>query len=253
MTSVISQEYWDSLYENVEPRYDSKTNILFEDLLDRFLKPGGTCFEVGCYPGNFLIHLGRRFGYEVSGIDATPFVLTRMPDRLRRHGVKIGQLYRGDFLQFHPEHLYNVVCSFGFIEHFTNFDEVIEKHLQLLAPGGTLIISCPNFRNAQFVFHWLLDPVNLSRHVLAAMDLNRWRQVLEKNGMEIFHHDYYRTAGFWADTPRSGRLAAHAVYYVKRINQVIDLRMNYPNRFLSPYMISISRKRGQRMAVSPTR
>ncbi len=120
----------------------------------------------------------------------------------------------------------------------------MEKHLRMVAPGGTLIVSCPNFRYAQFVFHRLLDPVNLSRHVLAAMDLSRWRQVLTRNGMEILHHDYYRTAGFWADTPRPGRLASHAVYYVKRINQVIDLRMNYPNRFLSPYMISISRKKG---------
>jgi len=244
VTSVVPQRYWDSLYENLEPRYDSQTNILFADLFDRFLKPGGTCFEVGCYPGNFLIHLGRRFNYEVSGIDATPFVLTRMPERLRQHGLKIGRFYHGDFLQFQPEHLYDVVCSFGFIEHFTNFENVMEKHLRMVAPGGTLIVSCPNFRYAQFVFHRLLDPVNLSRHVLAAMDLSRWRQVLTRNGMEILHHDYYRTAGFWADTPRPGRLASHAVYYVKRINQVIDLRMNYPNRFLSPYMISISRKKG---------
>jgi 2-polyprenyl-3-methyl-5-hydroxy-6-metoxy-1,4-benzoquinol methylase len=241
MTSVVSQEYWDSLYENQEPRYDPQTPILFEDLFERFLKPGGTCFEIGCYPGNFLIHLGRRFSYEVSGIDATPFVLTRMPDRLRHHGLKIGNIYQGDFLTIRSDRLYDVVCSFGFIEHFTNFEEVIDKHLHILAPGGTLIISCPNFRYAQFLFHRLLDPVNLRRHVLAAMDLNRWRKVLQKNGMETLHHDYYRTAGFWADTPRSGRLAAHAVYYVKRINQVIDLRINYPNRFLSPYMISISR------------
>src|SRR5713101_7012934 len=120
MTSVVSQDYWDSLYEKVEPRYDSKTHILFEDLFDRFLKPGGTCFEVGCYPGNFLIHLGRRFGYEVSGIDATPFVLTRMPPRFQ--GVKVGRFYQGDFLQFQPPGLFDVVCSFGFIEHFTNFE-----------------------------------------------------------------------------------------------------------------------------------
>jgi cyclopropane fatty-acyl-phospholipid synthase-like methyltransferase len=244
MTSVVPQAYWDSLYSTQEARYDSETRILFEDLFDRFLKPGGTCFEVGCYPGNFLIHLGRKFGYEISGIDATPFVQTRMVERLRRHNLRTGHFFLGDFLEFHSPQLYDVVCSFGFIEHFTNFEEVIEKHIRMLAPGGTLILSCPNFRYAQFVFHRLLDPVNLTRHVLKAMDLNRWRELLERNDLKILHHDYYKTAGFWADTPRPGKLMSHAIYYVKRINQIIDLRMNYPNRFLSPYMISISRSPG---------
>jgi SAM-dependent methyltransferase len=242
MSAVVDQEYWDALYENQQVRYDPNADVLFCELFDRFLKPGGTCFEVGCYPGNFLIHLGRRFGYEVSGIDATPFVLTRMPARIHQHGVKVGRFYQGDFLQFQSPGLFDVVCSFGFIEHFRNFEEVIDKHISMVAPGGTLIISCPNFRYLQYVFHRLLDPINLKRHVLEAMDLDPWRTVLEKRGMEILYHGYYRTAGFWADSPRSGRLAQHAIYYVQRINQVIDRRVNYPNRFLSPFLISISRK-----------
>ena len=242
MSSVVDQEYWDSLYENQQVTYDPNADILFSELFDRFLKPGGNCFEVGCYPGTFLIHLGRRFGYEVSGIDATPFVLTRMPPRFHQQGVKVGKFYQGDFLEFQPPGLFDVVCSFGFIEHFTNFEKIIDRHIRMVAPGGMLIVSCPNFRYLQFLFHRLLDPVNLRRHVLEAMDLGRWKTVLTQRGMEILHHDYYRTAGFWADTPRRGRWAWHAIYYVKRISQVIDLRVNYPNRFMSPYMISISRK-----------
>jgi 2-polyprenyl-3-methyl-5-hydroxy-6-metoxy-1,4-benzoquinol methylase len=243
MTAVVAQEYWDSLYQDQEVRYDAKTHILFRDLFDRFLKPGGTCFEVGCYPGNFLIHLGLQFGYRVSGIDATPYVLSRMPQRLREQGVKIGSFYQGDFQEFQPQDTFDVVCSFGFIEHFINFEEIIDKHIEMVTPGGTLIVSCPNFRYLQFIAHRLLDSVSLKRHVLEAMDLGRWRRILESHRMEILHHDYYRTAGFWADTPRSGWLASHAIYYVKRISQVIDLRVDYPNRFMSPYMISICRKR----------
>jgi 2-polyprenyl-3-methyl-5-hydroxy-6-metoxy-1,4-benzoquinol methylase len=37
------------------------------------------------------------------------------------------------------------VISFGFIEHFDNPENVIQKHLDLLKPGGILIVGVPNF------------------------------------------------------------------------------------------------------------
>src|SRR5438094_246606 len=99
MSSAVSQHYWDTLYDNYDTTYDPD-GVLFKDLFDRFLTREGTCFEVGCYPGNFLVYLSRRFGYTVSGIDATPYVLTRLPDHLVRHAARVGQFYHGDFLCF---------------------------------------------------------------------------------------------------------------------------------------------------------
>src|SRR6516225_9638771 len=139
MTSVAAQTYWDALHESRDTVYDPD-EVLFRDLFEVCLRPGGECFEIGCYPGNFLIWLGQRFGYTVSGIDATPFVRHQMPERLRRHGVRIGELRHGDFLDFDAGRVFDVVCSFGFIEHFRETEDLIERHVRLVKPGGVLVM-----------------------------------------------------------------------------------------------------------------
>lgn len=235
------QDYWDAAYEEHPLAYDPE-QVQFKELFDQYLKHGGTCFEVGCYPGTYLIYLGKRFDYTVGGIDATPFVLSRLPSHLAKHGVKVNTLYHGDFLGFEFDRTYDVVCSFGFIEHFLNLQEVLVKHIRLVKHYGTLVLACPNFRGIQYVLHRLLDPTNLQRHALNAMNLRGWQETLERNRMKVLYQGYYRTADFWVDTPRQGFLATLAIKHVARIAEKLDRRVNWPNPLLSPYMVSFSRK-----------
>jgi 2-polyprenyl-3-methyl-5-hydroxy-6-metoxy-1,4-benzoquinol methylase len=239
--SVLDQSFWDGFYENLPLIYDPE-KIEFRDLFARYLKPGGTCFEVGCYPGNFLIYLGQTFGYTVSGIDMTPHIRDRLPEHFSRNKVQVGHFYQGDFLSFETDETFDVVCSFGFIEHFTNFDKVIEKHVQLVKPGGTLIISCPNFRKFQFLLRFCLERENLSRHVIRAMDFRKWSKILGSNNMHIVYQNYHRTAGFWVDVIPRNRLLRLMVRIVVRCTQILDRNTYLPNPWLSPHMISFSRK-----------
>lgn len=241
MTSVTAQAYWDLSYEKLDLVYNPD-NIPFKDLFNRYLKPDGTCLEIGCYPGNFLVYLGSQFNYEVSGIDTTPFLLTRLPLHFTRNGVKMGKLYNEDFLTFNPYEKYDVVCSFGFIEHFTNFESVIEKHIQLVKPSGTLIITCPNFRKIQYILHKYLDSDNLRRHNLASMDIDRWAKVLQKNNMKTLYKGYYRTADFWTDSPSNGRIKNFVSGAVQFLFNHIDQRVNLPNSWTSPYIVFIAQK-----------
>ncbi|HHV23594.1 MAG TPA: class I SAM-dependent methyltransferase [Methanosarcina sp.] len=241
MTSITTQEYWDLSYEKLDLVYNPN-NILFKDLFDKYLKPNGTCLEIGCYPGNYLVYLGSQFNYEVSGIDTTPFLSTRLPLHLTRNRVKIGKLYNENFLTFNPNEKYDVVCSFGFIEHFTNFEAIIEKHIQLTKPSGTLIITCPNFRKIQYLLHKCLDSDNLKRHNLASMDTNRWTNVLQNNNMKILYHGYYRTSGFWTDSPNNGLIKNYISIAVRYLFKHIDQRVNLPNPWVSPYIVLIAQK-----------
>ena len=108
LTSAASQEYWDGRYEGVLPKFD-ETAIGFQDLYERYLPRGGTCFEVGCYPGRHLIYMGKKFGYTVNGIDWVPEVQTVTPEFLRRHGVKVGQFYNEDFEKFESDRQFDDV------------------------------------------------------------------------------------------------------------------------------------------------
>lgn len=178
----------------------------------------------------------------MAGIDATPFVITRMPEHLRANGVYSNRLYHGDFLEFEAPEQYDLVCSFGFIEHFYNFEEIIEKHIRMVKPTGRLLLSCPNFRGLQYLFHLLLDRENLRRHVLAAMNLACWRKILEKNGMRVEYEGYYQTVDFWWENDHLGFVTKKLANHIQRIAGCINRRVNWPNPFSSPYMISISTK-----------
>jgi 2-polyprenyl-3-methyl-5-hydroxy-6-metoxy-1,4-benzoquinol methylase len=203
MNSIVKQSYWDKGYERMKLSYSTDA-LLFKDLFDRFLPKGGSCFEIGCYPGNYLYYMGKKFGYIVSGIDLTPHT-----EQLAKHflegGLKTGYFYQQDFMQFSTPDTYDMVCSFGFIEHFINFDQIRAMHIDLVKPGGTLVLSYPNFRYLQYIFHWLFDNLNLQRHVTGSMNLAKWKRVLTSRNMEILYKGYYHTAGFWIDNPRTGK------------------------------------------------
>jgi 2-polyprenyl-3-methyl-5-hydroxy-6-metoxy-1,4-benzoquinol methylase len=240
MSNVVHQSYWDDGYSRMRTAYRPE-RVEMKDLFDRYLPTGGTCFEVGCYPGDYLIYLGRQFGYTVNGIDLAPG-LDQLPTHIRAQGVEVGTFHREDFLTFAPEKKYDVVYSLGFVEHFTNFEEVIEKHVSLLNHGGTLVLACPNFRGLQYVLHRVFDAENLRRHCLKAMNLRRWRRIFVRHHLTILYHGYYGTAGFWTETTREGVLGQRGASHVARVLRSIDRRIHWPNSLLSPYMASVVRK-----------
>jgi 2-polyprenyl-3-methyl-5-hydroxy-6-metoxy-1,4-benzoquinol methylase len=237
---IVKQEYWDQSYASLPLAYD-EDGVQFKELFKRFVPRGGSCFEVGCYPGNYLAYFGRRFGYTVSGIDTTPFIRDKMPAFLESLGVPVGELHCGEFMAFQTGKQYDMVFSNGFVEHFENYREVIRKHIALVKPGGTIVLSAPNFRNLQFVLHWMLDRQNLRRHVLSAMNLGAWHSVLSESGMEPLYHGYYRTWEFWADSVQNSTRKL-LTRYIRAVARRVDARVNWPNPLLSPYMVSISRK-----------
>lgn len=244
MTSIVSQKYWDNSYEKLNLVYD-QDNILFKDLFCRYLHPHGSCFEVGCYPGNYLIYLCKQFNYIAYGIDNTPFIVSHLPSYLKWHNIEVGNLYHEDFQNFESNEKYDVVCSFGFIEHFNNYQEIIEKHVKLVKPGGILIITCPNFRKIQYLYHRFLDFSNLQRHVLDAMDLNIWKEILNNNDMKILHIGYYKSIDFWADSQENcnnNMIKKGIIKLTQSISKCVDKYLNYPNSWTSPYMVCISQK-----------
>jgi 2-polyprenyl-3-methyl-5-hydroxy-6-metoxy-1,4-benzoquinol methylase len=245
MTSITTQKYWDLSYEKLELIYNQNF-ILFKDLFNEYLKNNGTCLEIGCYPGNYLIYLSNQFNYEVSGIDTTPFLLTRLPLHLTRNNVKIGKLYKENFLTSKHDIKYDLVCSFGFIEHFIDFEAIIEKHIQLVKPSGILVITTPNFRNVQYVLHRLLDFENLKRHNLASMDLKKWTRIMQNNNMKILYSNYYKTAGFWTDSTKKSQFTDYISGNIRYLFNKIDQRVNLPNPLISPYLICIAQKLEER-------
>jgi L-malate glycosyltransferase len=205
--NLADQDYWNTSYSDYALS-ENETEDEISGWLNAHVPPGnGTdCLEIGCFPGRYLTFFGKR-GYVLHGVDLTPRVKTDFSEWLRARGFRTGRFEMADFFEFEPGRLYDIVCSFGFIEHFTNWEMVFKKHLRLVAPGGYIIIETPNFRGwMQRAIHYILDRANYKRHYIPAMDPVKWAQICRQEGFEIVTSGYIGEFSFWTDKMPEGRL-----------------------------------------------
>ena len=134
------------------------------------LGPGKTFLGNRLAPGRILAEFGRRLDYEVHGVDyaADSAAIERY---LRGHGCTVGEVVRADVFDWDPGRTYDVVSSFGVVEHFDDPGPPVDRHFELAAPGGRVVIGLPNFARGQHLLHWLFDRENLRRHNLRCMSL----------------------------------------------------------------------------------
>ena len=78
---------------------------------------------------------------------------------------------------------FDLVCSFGLIEHFVDKKEVIKVHQRFLAPGGFILILVPLDTPLTRVF-WELHP-ELNRGYRELVTENEFYDLLEENGLEV--------------------------------------------------------------------
>lgn len=239
---LVSQQYWNDSYRNF--KYFVADDIVTQWIgrHRQLLPEGGRMFEFGCYPGRYMAYIGK-LGYEVNGMDLAETMDAHFTQWLQSEGLRTGSLERGDVLAYAASSAerYDLVCSFGFIEHFQNFPEIIALHHQLLKPGGTLLITTPNFRGGlQQFLHRALDKENLDRHYLPSMKPQLWAQQLRALGYQVPVAGYFGNFDFWYDAQqRSGlqRLGAKAALKIRPLLSVLP-----DAAFQSPYCGIIAKK-----------
>jgi len=174
-------------------------------------------------------------GYTVSGIALTQRVV-ELPRWLSSVGATPDSFYHEDFCAWVHARQYDAVVSFGFIEHFMNWQEVFEKHCGLVAPGGILLVTFPNFRGLlQYGLHkWLEDGVNLGRHHLPAMDVAGYEKICSKREWKILYAGYWGGFDFWthghSQLTWAQRKTAGLLTRFKKISSYIP-----SSRLYSPY------------------
>ena len=215
----------------------------FHPVLARLLPRELSYLEVGCAPGRTMAYFHRHFGYRVAGIDYVAEDICRRT--LAENGVGEYRLYRMDFLEQLPAERFDVVASFGFVEHFSGLEDVLARHVALVNPGGYVVVGVPNYRRGQYLLRRLLDPAALARHNLAAMEPGTIRRILAGLGARGFPYcGHYRTFGIWLDREDAPRWLCRGVGLLdagfQRLAGLVRLD-DVPNRFFSPYVLVVAR------------
>jgi SAM-dependent methyltransferase len=243
---ITGKAFWDGFFDGIPLRHVE--DVLFSDIFRQYLRPdpSQSVLEIGCAGGLFLAYLTRKFGYEPHGIDYSD-AIEHTRALFRFNTLAEPHLTQADFFSWEPGRKFDVVCSFGFVEHFRNPGEVVRRHCDLLAPGGTLIITVPNFRLVQYVYHRLIEPDILALHNLKVMRPAFFRSALADTPLEIRHLAYYGTFAFWTSKAAPTRLDRAAIrYFIRPSGRAIRSLFRYrPNALISPHVVCVAALPGE--------
>ncbi len=254
---LTTPEYWDAPFW--QPGEDAAAlvqfdpeNLEFRDV-HRFWKrhlPARTDWrflEIGCHPGRYLWYFHQEFGYQVSGIEYAPRACERTKELMRQVGVD-ASVTHADVFEFQPPEgrLYDVVCSMGLVEHFVDVEPILRRHVELLAPGGYLVLTIPNHRGINGPIVRWLEP-----EVYAVHNRMSYRQlrdgVLAQPGMRLVAGGFlgrFHLAPSNFCPNMQARSSAGAYRWIERSHRyAMRLGQWLPNtRWLSPFCGLIARK-----------
>lgn len=196
MTKLTEITYW----ENIQgpPKIELEENNIIKKWIEKHvaIKKLKNCLEIGCYPGRYLSIFGKH-GVQLNGIDYLP-TTPGLAELYKSKGYKVGSFH---CLDFHKETIaesFDCVYSLGFIEHFTDWEKIFEKHLNLTKENGIVIIETPNFHGwLQRIPRIIFDHENYKRHNIESMNLDRWVEILTNNNFEIITAEYIGGYMLW--------------------------------------------------------
>lgn len=240
---LTTKEYWTAVIPAFQ--FERHQGHAIEALIKKYISStiSGNVIEIGSFPGPFLAAFGD-LGFTLNGIDFHPKNKTDLPAWLLAQGFKTGDFQTVDFFEFVTEKKYDVVASFGFIEHFKNYEEVIMKHATMVNENGYLIITTPNFRG--WLQHWLhktFDLRNLQLHNIESMQPAVWARILRANGFEIIFHGYLGGFQFWRSPERMNSLKKGALWVIERVITRVKKLLWFESPVFSGYCGVVAKKR----------
>ena len=268
------QKYWNDSWTSSDipeavnpsdPRLKNYINRRFHQvflrLFDRSKTPSMRLLEIGCAKSAWLPYFAIEFGFKVCGLDYSPVGCEMARKVLQTNGVE-ADVIQADLFSPPVDMLgaFDVVISIGVVEHFDDTASCLSAVSSFLKPGGMLITNIPNMmgwigsiqrlvNRPVYDIHQLIDPVRL-------------REAHESAGLDVLECDYFVCTSFgvvctsFGVKNLNGISTSTAVGFLKKVFLGVLARVSMlvwfienkmgsfsPNRFSSPYINCIARKR----------
>lgn len=259
-TDRAGKAHWDQQWRHayslapVDPRAASLGNHdrrRIHEFFVRLVGEGGgrglTLLEVGAARSAWLPYFALEFGFDVTGLDYSEIGCEQSRNVLEASGVR-GRVVCAD--AFAPpaelEGAFDLVVSFGVVEHFEDTAACLAAFARFVKPGGRLVTLIPNFagvlgsvqkvvNRAAYDIHVPLSREALVRaHARAGLSVEAAEHLLPLS-LSIINTDSLRGAAPYARKVFS---------LVNRLFWAADRRMAVlpPNRATSPYIACAARR-----------
>lgn len=209
--------------------------------------------EIGCGNSAYLPYFNKHFGFKIFGIDYSQLACEQTRKILQRENVN-GEIIFGDAFN-PPKELpgkFDVLCSFGVVEHFDKTAETLKEFSVFLKPGGLMITLIPNLAGfTGYLQKKFYKPV-YDIHV--PMDKNFLDAEIKKSGLELVYSEYCQGLNFNAvlyDTTGRAKfywmkkIFVRLLRYFAKVVWLFEmiLRPLPAGKIFSNYVITLARKK----------
>ncbi|MDI6645225.1 MAG: methyltransferase domain-containing protein [Methanobacteriaceae archaeon] len=266
---LSTKKHWDTNYqEQLESksylknrRFLSYSEVIFWEIAEKYLPKGKfKILEVGSAPGVKLVEFHKKMGYEPYGIEYSSHGCELNKEVFKFNNCNPKNVLQADFLSDEFQNKYknsfDIVTSFGFIEHFDNVEAIINKHYNLLKKDGYILITIPNFKGINFhLRNYFAGKESMKMHNLEIMDIDTFNRLFDKNNIKKIYSNYYGIFDFFLIYyPNRDNIIKNILYYsffwinvglsiVFKVLTKIKLNNKLENKKTSPFIIYIGKKR----------
>jgi len=172
-----------------------KWHKIFDKAFSHLDKPNSKVLELGCGNSVFLSYFNKQFGLDVWGLDYSEFGCNQTKRILDRDGVN-GHIVQGDIFNPPAELIgqFDVVCSFGVLEHFEDSTATLVAFAKFLKPGGTLITSVPYLKGAVGLLQKAMNKPVYDIHIL--MNREEVKSYLINANLDVKYCEYHVPISF---------------------------------------------------------
>lgn len=226
----------------------------FVNAFARYNTTGRSLLEIGCARSAWLPYFAKEFGFVVTGLDYSELGCEQAEQILAREGVP-GRVVHADL--FSPPHDllagFDVVVTFGVVEHFPDTLGCVRAIAQYLKPRGLLITNIPNEAGLVGWLQCKADKDFYDAHV--PLDRDQLRLAHATAGLSVVSCDYFFFAHFgvvnldsWKrNRPMVYQLAYHLNLAVSATAWLVEPYVAFlrPNAFTSPYIMCLATRLDQ--------
>lgn len=232
MDSLTDIKFWENYWssKNIE-----KINNLFPEELINKIPSNSKLIEIGGFPGHIVAYFKKKLNCDVTILDFY------IDERIIKTVEKINEIeessiksIRADFLTVVLKEKYDVVCSFGFIEHFHDTKEIIEKHLKCLKKGGALFITIPNFRGVNGLVQFLFHSENYQKHNINCMKITFLIRLMQELHLKNIEIEYFGRPTIWLE--KEAKINSINKGILKIIMRIIWHFPFRKNKLLAPFI-----------------
>ncbi|QKJ31551.1 class I SAM-dependent methyltransferase [Mucilaginibacter mali] len=242
MQNLTDRNFWKAFWESKKDLiFPIKPDYYFGEIMGKLIAEKGVknAIELGGFPGYYSTYLKKY-----QKLDTTLFdyyidedIINRL---LERNGLKPGDIHiiESDLFNYKVEQPYDMVCSFGLIEHFSDTKDIISRHLQFLKPGGVLFITLPNFKGVNGWVQRNFDRSNYDKHFIESMDLPRLSAICKELGLKEVESFYHGKFSVWLENrAEQNAVVKGLVKTIWLAGKVFTKAVPVETKVFSPYIV----------------